>query len=101
MLLFVRSARGCGGRFTPATHVDAAFFLLVLLPPPAARASGFARLDRAGARCAADARVALVVQLAVGHVVRAYVVPDFLLGPLDERVELDQVVGLVLFAPLH
>src|SRR5438132_7727755 len=68
--------------------VDAALLRRVLLPPPAAGAVGLAGLDRACARRAADRRVALVVERVIRHVVLAHVVPDLVLRPLGERVEL-------------
>src|SRR5438105_13980361 len=76
--------------------VDAALLRRVLLPPPAAGAVGLAGLDRACARRAADRRVALVVERVIRHVVLAHVVPDLVLRPLGERVELyDRAVVVI------
>src|SRR5438477_12978791 len=68
--------------------VDAALLGRVRLPPPASRAQVFAGLRRARARRAADRRIALVVEAVVGQVALAHVVPDLVLGPLGEGVEL-------------
>src|SRR3954451_6919509 len=76
--------------------VDPALLRCVRLPPPAAGAIGFSRLDGARARSAADRRVALVVQRVVRHDVRAHVVPDFVLRPLGERIELDDRAVVVV-----
>src|SRR5205814_481537 len=76
--------------------VDAALLGRARLPPPAARPARGARLDRARAGCAADRRVAAVVQRVVRHVALADVVPDLVLGPLGERVQLhDRAVVVV------
>src|SRR5947207_1275487 len=76
--------------------VDAALLGRVRLPPPAAVARRLARPDRARARRAADRGVAALVQRMRGHVVGAGVVPDLLLRPLGERVELhDRAVVVV------
>ena len=48
------------------------------------------------ARRAADRRVALVVERVVGHVVLAHVVPDLVLRPFGERVELDDRAVVVV-----
>src|SRR5580765_8056614 len=61
----------------------------VRLPPPAAGTEVFALAGRAGARRAADRGEALVVQRVVRKLVLAHVVPDLVLGPLGEWVELD------------
>src|SRR5438105_11317597 len=76
--------------------VDAALLWRVRLPPPASGAVGLAGLDRPGARCAADRRVALVVQLVVRDVELADVVPDLVLRPLGERVKLDDRAVVVV-----
>src|SRR5262245_34649123 len=67
-------------------HVQAA--LLLDLPCPAAGAVVFARGHRSRARPAPDARVVAVVQRVVGHVVFGDEPPNFLLGPVQERVHL-------------
>src|SRR3954467_2524556 len=76
--------------------VDAALLRRIRLPPPAARPQVLARLGRSGARRAADGRGALVVQRVVRQVVLAHVVPDLLLRPLGERIQLhDRAVVVV------
>src|SRR5436190_19802679 len=68
--------------------VDAALLRRVRLPPPAAGAVGLAGLDRPRARRAPDRGVALVVQLVVGDVELADVLPDLVLRPLGQWVQL-------------
>src|SRR5712691_3354171 len=68
----------------------------IRLPPPASVARRLARRDRPGARRAADRRVAALVERVRRHAVLARVVPDLVLGPLGERVELhDRAVVVV------
>src|SRR5262245_14885179 len=67
-----------------------------LLPPPAAGAYVFSRGTGPGARSAADAGKAAVVQLVVGDSVRPDIGPDFLVAPVGEGVELDQAVFRVV-----
>src|SRR3954469_12718472 len=76
--------------------VDAALLRRVLLPPPAPRTGGFARRDGARARRAADRRVAAVVERVVGQLALAHVLPDLVLGPLGERVQLDDRAVVVV-----
>src|SRR5436190_5687894 len=76
--------------------VDPALLRRVRLPPPATRALLLAGLDRARARSAADRRVALVVERVVRDVVLAHVVPDLVLRPLGERVQLDDRAVVVV-----
>ena len=57
---------------------------------PAAGAVVFSRIHRAGARPAADAGVALIVQGIVGDVVVGDELPDHLLRPVRERTDLHQ-----------
>src|SRR6266498_3134194 len=76
--------------------VDAALLRGVRLPPPAAGAVGLAGTNRARARCAADRCVALVVERVVGHVVLAHVVPDLVLRPLGEWVQLHDRAVVVI-----
>src|SRR5262245_61855523 len=58
---------------------------------PAAGALVFAIRDWPGAGPAADARVALVVERIVGHVILVDETPHIFLGPGEERVDFDQV----------
>src|SRR5205085_9272312 len=76
--------------------VDAALLRRVRLPPPATRAAGLALADRAGARRAADRRVALRVEGMHRQAALADVVPDLLLRPFGEGVQLhDRAVVVV------
>src|ERR1043166_3955287 len=78
--------------------VDAALLRCVRLPPPTPGAQVLSRGGRARARSAADRRVALVVEAVVRQIALAHVVPDLVLGPLGERIELHDraVVGVDL-----
>src|SRR5262245_5062635 len=76
--------------------VDAALLGRVLLPPPPAVAALLARCERPGAGGTADRRVAAVVERVVGDVALADVVPDLVLGPLGERVELHDSAVVVV-----
>src|SRR5947209_7975086 len=69
--------------------VNSALLRRVRLPPPASRAARLARCDRARAGRAADRRVAAVVERVIRDVALAHVVPHLVLGPLRERVQLD------------
>src|SRR5437773_8695391 len=68
----------------------------VLLPPPAPGARVLAGLGGAGAGAAADGGVALGVQRVGGDVVLAQVVPNLVLGPVRQRVELDDPTVVVV-----
>ena len=76
-------------------EMDSAFLRRVHLPPPAAGARVFSWRDRTRARCAANARVAPVVESVVRDAMRTDVVPHLFGRPLQHRVELVQSVGLV------
>src|SRR5947209_3543529 len=76
--------------------VDAALLRRVRLPPPAAGAIRFARTNRARARSATDRRVALIVEGVVRHVVLTHVVPDLVLRPFGEWVELHDRTVVVI-----
>ena len=65
-------------------------------PTTSGRRGRLAGRDRAGARRAADRRVAAVVERVVRDVALADVVPDLLLRPLGERVELDDRAVVVV-----
>src|SRR5580658_4000741 len=54
------------------------------LPPPTPGARILTLFDRARARTASDRGVALVVELVVRDVVRAYIVPHLVFGPIGE-----------------
>src|SRR3989442_34996 len=76
--------------------VDAALLRRVRLPPPAAGAVGLAGPNCARAGCAADRRVALVVERVVRHVVLAHVVPDLVLRPFGKGVQLHDRAVVVI-----
>src|SRR4051794_10259019 len=76
--------------------VDAALLGRPTLPPPAPGARLLPRRDRARAGRAADRRVATLVERVRGNVVLAHVLPDLVLGPLRQRVELDDGVVIVV-----
>ena len=84
------------GLLTRLRHVDAAFGLARPGPAPAARVGPGLDPDRAGR--AADRRVAVVDQRVDQHAVDRDVVVDLLLGPADDRVDLDHLPPVV---PLH
>src|SRR5207302_9627774 len=70
--------------------VDATFFRdRVLLPPPTAGARVLVGCNGARAGLAADAGVAAIVERVVWHVVLADVAPHVVVGPVGERVQLD------------
>src|SRR3954470_19045721 len=74
---------------TPSGHVEAALGLVAVGPAALAAAAG------QRARHAADRVVALVVQRVVGQRALGDPPPDVLVGPLGERVVLDQPAALV------
>src|SRR5205814_2356908 len=76
--------------------MDAALLGRARLPPPAAGARLLARRDGARAGSAADRGVSALIQRVRGNVVLAHVVPDLFLGPLCQRVELDDGVVVVV-----
>src|SRR5438552_13506106 len=80
--------------FDGAMH--AALFRAVFFPPPAARPGIRAGLHGAGARGAADALVALVVERVVRDAVVADVVPHLFVGPVGQRVDFDDAAVVVV-----
>ncbi len=76
--------------------MDAALLWGILLPPPATGAEILTWLGGAGARDAANAGVALIVQGVVGHIVRPDVVPDFLVGPVGQWADFCQAAVVVI-----
>src|SRR5918996_3764846 len=81
------------GQVSEPLTVESAFRLGV--PGPATRARILAGPGLSGAVGAADRGVALVVEGVVGDVVLLDVLPDLLLGPVRERVELPEAEALV------
>src|SRR5439155_8273898 len=68
----------------------------VLLPPPAPGPRVGARRDRPRARRAADALIALVIERVVRQIVGADVVPDLLVRPVRQWVDLDDAAVVVV-----
>src|ERR1019366_10157928 len=81
----------------PAARMQTAFARIRSFPPPAAGALILAGLHRSGARCAADARKAAVVQAVVRQALLANIVPDFGLGPIEQGTDLVQAIFAVPF----
>src|SRR6516164_11394647 len=77
----------------PSSRMDAALGLAGPSPAPAARVGAW--LDPARAGRAADRGVAVVDQRVDQHVVGGDVVVDLLLGPADDRVDLDHLPPVV------
>src|SRR5688572_23330526 len=69
-------------------QVQAALGLFFAAPPP--RPGVLAGRNRARARRAADARVVLIVERVVRHLMLSHVRLDLLKGPARERVDLDE-----------
>src|SRR5438552_4089661 len=65
-------------------------------PPPAARARVCLRGYRAGARAASNGFVTLVVQLVVGNVVGADVIPHLFISPVGQRRKFDDAAMIVV-----
>ena len=88
---------GAGARHPAGggVEVDPALLGGVELPPPPSCPGVLPGGGGAGAGCTADAGVAAVVQLVVGHPVLVEVRPDLLGRPLQHRVELLEPVPLV------
>lgn len=75
--------------------MQAALFLLRLLPPPAPGAFRLARRHRAGAWRAADRQKTAVMRQVVRNLLRVYEVSGLLPRPVEQRVYFDQVVLLI------
>src|SRR5579862_8491779 len=67
--------------------MNAAFGRCLDFPPPAPGARILARDHGPRAGRAADRAVALVMERVVGHLEKADIAPDVVLGPLGERIE--------------
>src|SRR6478735_8251939 len=76
--------------------MHAALLRGALLPPPAAGPLVGAGVDGSGARVAADRLVPFIIQGVARHAVLADVVPDLFLGPVRQRVDLDQATVVVV-----
>src|SRR5450755_4517252 len=75
--------------------MQTAFARLGLLPPPAAGAMTFTRRGGTRAGCAANARVAAIMQRVVGQLLGADIGPDITVGPVEQWTDLLQAVLLV------
>src|SRR5206468_8030395 len=73
--------------------MQAAFLLVVVLPPPAAGALALARLHCAGAGRAADREKALIVQRIVWNSLLPHERDDALACPVKERIDFDERTG--------
>lgn len=71
------------------------------IPPPSAGSDILAWLDGSCTRLATDARISLVLQLVIRHMVLLYILLHILFAPVDERVHLNQVMNVVPFHYLH
>ena len=81
--------------------VQSALPVVGRLPPPSSGADVLAGLHGAGAWLAAYAGETFVVQLVVGHMVFADIVPDVFFRPVDERIHLQLMMHLVPLHSLH
>jgi len=76
-----------------------ATFRFVPTPPPAS-ARVLSWLDGAGAGCAADTGIALIVKRVVRNIMLAHIVLNILESPLHERVDLDQTELVIVLEQL-
>lgn len=81
--------------------MQSAFSVVGVFPPPSSRSDILAGLYGASTRLTANAGVALVVELVIGHAVLMNILPYLLLSPLDEWVDLDEPVHVVPFHEVH
>src|SRR6202051_3290011 len=75
--------------------VEPTLLFLVLLPPPSAGALGLAGRNRAGARFAADRQEAAVMKWIVGNASVVHVGDHSVTCPIEERVDLDELILLI------
>lgn len=76
--------------------MQSALSMLRRFPPPSAGSDILAWLDGSCTRLATDARISLVLQLVIRHMVLLYILLHILFAPVDERVHLNQVMNVVL-----
>src|SRR6202790_2788405 len=74
---------------------EPALLFLVLLPPPSAGALGLAGRPRAGARFTADRQEATVMKWVVGNASVVQVGDHSVTCPIEQRVDLDELVLLI------
>src|ERR1700686_3281868 len=75
--------------------VEPALLFLVLFPPPSAGALGLAGRHRAGARFTADRQEAAVMKWVVGHASVVQVGDHSVTCPIEQRVDLDELILLI------
>ena len=92
-----RSAGESGRAVAVGDYMEAALFLIGLLPPPAAGADVFTGLYRAGAGLAANGGIATIMECVVRHSVATEVMPDIIFRPIGERIEFLHAVRGVVF----
>ena len=81
--------------------MQSALSMLRRFPPPSSGSNILAWLDGPCTRLATDARIALILQFVIRHMVLFYIKLHVLFAPVDERVYLNQVVDVVPFHHLH
>ncbi len=75
--------------------MEAAFFVVGVFPPPAARADILALFNGACAGGATDTRIVLFVERIGGNFVLLNIILDLFQSPIGDRIDLDQ--GRVVF----
>src|SRR6266849_3473160 len=90
----MKAAAGRTRSISASSPVQAAFLVLGRFPPPAAGAHVLAGLDGARAGRTADRWIALRVQRIHRQGMLARVLPGLRLGPVGERIELDEAAVL-------
>lgn len=78
-------------------HMQAARLRFRVFQPQVSGARIFSKLDRTGARFAADRRIAFVVPRVVQHVFAANVLPDIVFRPASQGIEFLHTVRGIVF----
>src|SRR3989338_10530742 len=82
--------------------MQTAFLVLGIFPPPPSRADILTGLDRARTRSAADRGISQIMQLIMRHFVLFNIIPNFVMGPVCDRVYLQySIVSFVDFYFLY
>ena len=76
--------------------MQSALSMLRRFPPPFAGSDILAWLDGSCTRLATDARISLVLQFVIRHIVLLYIIQHILFDTVAERVHLNQVMNVVL-----